>query len=163
MSTTWKSRLGKLETLIKGSSNRTFAIATELRAIWTDPLFVSEACSGKLDEAENKLAKFTDATGYHLNELLQMLDHFPNQADWKDGHIRHLYDETCKAIAGKRKSADSKDGSVPHRRRVSLAEFEAIQHDRDELKQEVRELKAELKREREEKLLLIKKLPGKAA
>ena len=159
MSTTWKSRLGKLETLIKGSGNKVFAIATELRSLWTDPLFVSEACSGKLDDAESKLSKYADATGYHLNELLQMLEHFPNQEDWKDGHIRHLYDETCKAIASRRKSGDSKDDSAPHRRRVSLAEYEAVQKERDDLARQKRELTAEVKRLRDLNEKLLKKIP----
>lgn len=168
MNTTWKSRLGKLETLLKGSARKAFEIATELRELWNDKTFLAEACSGKPDEAEQKLSKFADATGYHLNELLQMLEHFPNQADWKDGQLRHLYDETCKAIAGKRKSrsAGSADDNAPHRRRVSLAEYEALEREKQDsdrrakdAEKRAKELQAEVSRLREENLLLIKKIP----
>lgn len=152
MSTNWKSRLGKLETLIKGSARKAFEIATELRELWNDKTFLAEACSGKPDVADEKLSRFADATGYHLNELLQMLEHFPNQADWKDGHIRHLYDETCKAIAGKRKSGVSDDPSAPPRRRVSLAEFEALQ-------QKYKAAQAELRRIRADYEKLLDKIP----
>ncbi len=157
MNTNWKSRLGKLETLIKGSAKKAFEIATELRELWNDKAFLTEACSGKPDEADKKLSRFADATGYHLNELLQMLEQFPNQADWKDGHLRHLYDETCKALAKKGKSADT--GPKPERRRVSLAEYEVVLREKKELTKRVRELEAEAKRLREENMLLIKKLP----
>jgi hypothetical protein len=160
MSTTWKSRLGDLERLIKGSGNRAFEIATELRELWKDKEFLVD-CNGSLDEAEEKLSRYADATGYHLNELLQMLEHFPKAEDWKDGHIRHVYDETCKAIAGRKRPNDSEPR--PKARRVSLAELEVVQRERDEYARQARELKAEVKRLREENLLLIKKLPGKAA
>jgi len=144
MNTTWKSRLGKLETLIKGSSRKAFEIATELRELWNDKTFLAEACSGKPDVADEKLSRFADATGYHLNELLQMLEHFPNQADWKDGHLRHLYDETCKAIAKKRgKSGASASEPGPTRRRVSLAEYEELQRKYKAAQLEIRRLRAE--------------------
>lgn len=152
MSTNWKSRLGKLETLIKGSARKAFEIATELRELWNDKTFLAEACSGKPDVADEKLSRFADATGYHLNELLQMLEHFPNQADWKDGHLRHLYDETCKAIASKKKSGVSDDHSAPSRRRVSLAEFEALQ-------QKYKAAQAELRRIRADYERLLDKIP----
>lgn len=64
---------------------------------------MTEACGGKVDAADKTLSRFADATGYRLNQLLQMLEHFPNQADWKDGHLWRLYDETCRAIALRRK------------------------------------------------------------
>lgn len=158
MSTTWKSRLGKLERLIKGSAKNAFEIATELRELWKDPAFLAEACNGKIDDMDDKLERFASATPCHLNELLQMLEHFPNQADWKDGHILHLRDEAAKATLKRGKSADSE--GKPRQRRVSLAEYEAIQRERDELAKEKRQLTAEIKRLREENLLLIKKLPG---
>lgn len=160
----WKSRLGKLEQLLKGTGNRAFQVATELRALWNDKAFLAEACEGRPDLAEEKLSRFIDAAGgYHLNELLQMLEQFPNQADWKDGHLRHLYDETCKALVKKGKSAAS--DTKPERRRVSLAEYEEVLREKKELAKRVRELETEAKRLREENLLLIKKLPagGKAA
>lgn len=165
MSTTWKSRLGKLETLIKGSARNAFEIATELRELWNDKTFLAEACSGKPDEAESKLSRFADATGYYLNELLQMLEHFPNQADWKDGHLRHLYDETCKAIAKKAQerrassTGDSKGGAgksgdmpAPKRHRVTIAQYEALQ-------QKYKASQAEIRRLRQEYEKLLDKIP----
>jgi hypothetical protein len=173
MSTTWKSRLGKLETLIKGSGNRAFEIATELREICNDKEFLAE-CNGSLDEVENKLSRFTDATGFHLTELVQMLDHFPNQADWKDGHLRHLHDETLKAIDRSaqqrvRRSTDDRkkdfsfQASTPEASRAVHASDPPTRHqptieEYDELERKYKASQAEIRRLREENEALLDRI-----
>jgi archaellum component FlaD/FlaE len=172
MSTTWKSRLGKLELLIRGSGNRVFEIATELRELCNDKEFLADACQGSLDEAEEKLSRFTDTTGFYLNELLQMLEHFPNQTDWKDGHLRHLRDEMCRSIAKKEKerraspTVDSKGVAgtpvavTPIKRRVvTIAEYEELERANEELERKYKASQAEIRRLRQEYERLLDKIP----
>jgi len=144
VNTSWKSRLAKLESLLKGSANRSYEIAVELRSLWNDKTFLAEACKGRPDEADRILSRFIEATHFDLNELLQMLEQFPNEADWKDGNLRRLYNETCKAIAAKRgKSGGSKDDKGPKRHRVTIAEYEELQRKYKASQAEIRRLRAD--------------------
>jgi len=103
MTTTWSQRLAILDELIKGSGNRTFRIATELRAICRDREFLAE-CKNVIEVRDSRLKKYAGATGRSLGELLQMIDHFPDENDWEDGDLHGLYQKTAQQIARKMQS-----------------------------------------------------------
>jgi hypothetical protein len=118
----WKSVIERLNYLIKGHGSRAWEVATNLKFLWTSDQFLVH-CGDRL-AVEERLAKYADAIGYHLNDLLQMIEHFPSKADWKDGQLRELYDETCRLIAKKRKPYA--DGEKVHRDRVTRAQYDAL-------------------------------------
>jgi hypothetical protein len=140
MSTSWRQRITKLETLTKGNGQSAWETAQELRELWKDREFLADkdACNGVLDEMASKLSVYADRFGFNLNEMIQMIDHFPDAKDWQTGRLRSLYNETCKLILAKK---SKKDFAKKHR--ITQAQYEALQRENRELKKEVKLLRDE--------------------
>lgn len=128
----WTSIVSRLNRLVKGHGNRAWEIAINLKLLWSNKEFVAHC--GDQAQVGERLAKYADAIGYHLNDLLQMIEHFPSKADWKDGQLRELYDKTCRLISqrtGERITRDrpswkSKYQSLEKRYRAAQAELRRL-------------------------------------
>lgn len=145
---TWKSIVRRLDTVIKGTGERAWEIASSVKLLWDDPEFLKQACDSSKAKVEEKLAGYAAAVGRHLNDLLQMIEHFPAKSDWKDDQLVSLYDETCRLIAQKRSQQRKEyaDGETITRKRVALAEYEALQNEYEALQKKYRASQAEVRR-----------------
>jgi hypothetical protein len=121
---TWKSIIRRLDSLVKGTGERAWEIATIVKLLWDDQDFLAQACDGSKAKVEETLATYASSIGRHLNDLIQMVEHFPSKTDWKDDQLVSLYDETCSLIAKKRKPYA--DGEKVHRDRVTRAQYDAL-------------------------------------
>ena len=73
--------------------------------------------------------------GWGFMELRSIIEHFPDEADWKTGRLSKMHDEVVKARRAK--AADDKQESAPVRRkphRIAKADYEAVKNENRELR-----------------------------
>lgn len=133
MSTSWKSLITELESLTKNNGLAAWRTAQILRALWKDREFTHGECSGNLDEVEKRLAAFSGRFCVGVNDMIQMIENFPKEADWVSGRLDVLRDETCKALLPKKEPSKLRTSKTPT---VPLDQY-------DELMQKYRDLKAD--------------------
>jgi len=73
-------------------------VAVAVRNLWKSKEFLAEACDNRLDDLASKLSVFSGRFGLGLNDMIQMINHFPDEKDWKGGRLDVLRDKTCKLL-----------------------------------------------------------------
>lgn len=143
MTTSWKQLLTEAESLTKSNGKAAWRTAQILRDLWKNREFLSEACGGVLDDMVSKLAKYSGRFALGVNDMIQMIEHFPNEKDWESGRLDILRDETCKKIAARPKRQGE---AARHRTVISQAQYEALQRKLRDLQIALKSKEAEVRR-----------------
>ncbi len=137
MSTSWKQLLGKLDKFTKHNGVVAWETAKIVRQLWSDQAFLREGCAGVLDTMTSKLAVYSGRFAFGLNDMLQMIEHFPARKDWEDGRLDLLRDKTARAILKKtsqKKRAKAKRSVITH------ADYDALKRKYEQLLAKYRQL-----------------------
>lgn len=113
MTTSWKQLLSEAESLTKANGANAWRTAQIVRELLKDRNFLDEACDQKLDERDSRLQVFSSRFAIGLNEMIQMIEHFPDLKDWESGRLDVLRSETCRLIAQRRAKAVVKNTDSP--------------------------------------------------
>jgi hypothetical protein len=97
----WKKWIARLERRSKKNGAQAWQDAKDVKLLWSSQEFLRDGCAGVLDNLTTKLAKYSGMWGLGLNDMLQMIEHFPNRKDWESGRLDVLRDKTAQAIAAK--------------------------------------------------------------
>ncbi len=86
------------------------------------------------------LDQYVSDIGWGFMELRSILEHFPNEKDWKESRLTKMHDEVVKQR--RKQAATEKQSEAPVRRkprRVTNADFEAVKNENRELRAKYRE------------------------
>lgn len=139
MNTSWKQLIGRLEEITRGTGRDAWESANIIRDLWRSKEFLSEGCDNRLDDLTEKLAVFSGRFALGLNDMLQMIDNFPELKDWERCRLDVLRDKTIRILEAGRKKPETRD-------RVSRAEFEKLKAENERLKARCKELEQELEK-----------------
>ena len=139
MTVQWKKLLVELESITKGNGRAAWRTAQIVRELWSSAEFL-EASRGKMDRVENRLQKFSGRFALGLNDMIQMIEHFPDVKDWQSGRLDVLRDETCKQIMKKTRE----EHKVVTRNSVSLRQYEELKKKYRKALQRIRELEKQI-------------------
>ena len=142
MTVSWKQLLTEAESLSKSNGKNAWRVAQIVRDLWKSREFLGEACGGVLDDMTSKLAKYSGRFALGVNDMIQMIEHFPEQKDWESGRLDLLRDETCKRLAAKPRSEGGTKTGKP-RKVISQAQYESLQRKNRELQNEIKLLRQE--------------------
>lgn len=142
MSTTWKQWLTEAEKHSRGVGKSAYLTALAVRELWKSREFLKEACGGVLDDMSSKLTKFSGRFALTLNDMLQMINHFPNEKEWAEGRLDLLREETCKIVLSKTKRRSPQD-EAGKRNVISQAKYKALERKYRALQARYRKLEAE--------------------
>lgn len=140
MTTNWKSLLTEAESLTKANGKSAWRTAQIVRDLFKSEDFLSQAAGGILDDRDGKLAKFSGRFALGLNDMIQMIEHFPDLKEWESGRLDILRDKTC-VLLGKKTAKTTKSAT---RRSVTVAEYEALKRKYKALQAHARQLEKEL-------------------
>lgn len=145
MTRSWKQLLAEADSVTKGNGASAWRTAQIIRDLWKSKEFLVEACNGVLDDMVSKLAKYAGRFALGVNDMIQMLEHFPDKKDWESGRLDILRDKTCQAIASSGKQRKG-DGSRRSRNVISRAEYDALKRKYEALQIKVKQQDAEIQR-----------------
>lgn len=148
MAISWKQLLIEADSLTKANGKAAWRTAQIVRELWSRQDFLKEACNSKPDEAEVKLARFSGRFALGLNDMIQMIEHFPSLKEWESGRLDILRDKTCRIVSKR----NEKQGASVERRVVTIKEYEALER-------KYRAAQAEIRRLRTEYEKLLDKIP----
>lgn len=152
MTTSWKQLLTEAESLTKSNGKEAWRVAQIVRDLFKSETFLLEACNRKPDDRDSKLAKFSGRFALGLNDMIQMIEHFPDVKNWESGRLDILRDETCKLLNQRRMT--TADVAPKERKTVTLAQY-------DELKRRYRALQERTRKLEKENAEMRKQLEGK--
>lgn len=92
-----------------------------------------------MDDRDSKLSKYSGRFALGLNDLIQMIEHFPDQKDWESGRLDILRDKTCTLL-----SSRAPRGKHP-RKMVTTDQYEALKRKFRELQIKYDALQEEVK------------------
>lgn len=142
MSTTWKQWLLEAEKHSMGIGKSAYLTAIAVRELWKSRDFLREACGGILDDMSSKLSKFSGRFALNLNDMLQMINHFPNEKDWSQGRLDLIREETCRIVLAKPRQRS--DGNESAKRNViTQAKYKALERKYRALQAKYRKLEEE--------------------
>lgn len=139
MSTSWKRLLGEAQKL-RGVGRHAWRVAQIVRGLFYDEAFRKEGCSGRLGEVEKRLAFLSGSYGLGVNDMVQMIEHFPLRKDWVSGRLDILRDKTCK-ILSKRSPKPATAKQKVKRDVVTKSQFEELKSQYESAWQELQEYK----------------------
>lgn len=142
MTTSWKQWLTSAESNSRHIGANAHQTAVAVRNLWKSKEFLAEACDNRLDDLASKLSVFSGRFGLGLNDMIQMINHFPDEKDWKGGRLDVLRDKTCKLLMQQQPARP--DGKL--RKVVKRSEYQELQNRYQELQGRFHQLEAENKR-----------------
>lgn len=145
MTTSWKQWLTEAESNSRGIGKSAYLTALAVRELWKSRDFLKEACGGVLDDMSSKLSKFSGRFALGLNDMLHMIDHFPNEKDWVGARLDSLREETCRLILAKN-GKDKKQDEGARRHVISQAKYKALERKYRTLQARYRKLEADYNR-----------------
>lgn len=142
MSMSWKQWLTEAEKHSRGVGKSAYLTAIAVRELWKSREFLKEACGGVLDDMSSKLAKFSGRFALNLNDMLQMINHFPSEKAWAEGRLDLLREETCRIVLSKSKRKPTNDDPTK-RNVISQAKYKALERKYRALQARYRKLESE--------------------
>lgn len=85
------------------------------------------------------LDQYVADIGWGFMELRSILDHFPNEADWKTNRLSKMHDDVVRDRRSKAAAEKQQDAPVrrkPHR--IAKADYEAVKNENRELRAKMR-------------------------
>jgi len=147
---TWKSVIDRLESLTSEFGVRAWETAGLVQQALSKGYMVKQA--GGEEQAKVKLEEYTGRCGYTLDNLLAMIECFPEKEHWQTKRLDLLLSETCKKI--QEKSSGGKNGAVARKSmswkarcikaenslKKERTENRKLRRENDRLKKEIKEL-----------------------
>ena len=136
MTLLWKQQIIELDSLSAGNALAAHRTALLVRQLLKNDEFLED--SSTHEEAESRLAKYSGRFCLSVGDMMAMIEHFPDYADWDGGRLDLLRDATAKAILAQQ--------GINTRRNSRHVEFEARDHGsksigRQKIEQELRDLR----------------------
>jgi len=113
MSFSWKSLLTEARRLTKNNGPNAYRCAEICKALLADKAFMDEECGGKPDDADARLDDIADRFNFSSHELIKMLEHVPDAADWQTGKLRSLYNRMCRDVEAAQRRANMERAQQP--------------------------------------------------
>lgn len=145
---TWKTKLEKLSAL-QGQSGEIAYQRTKLAvelfedSDFRDGIHASDddQCIEFLDDQFKDFRLFANFRVSPFLKLRQIYKRFPKAADWASGDLAALYDVVAAEV---KQLPEDEEEDTKARRRVTKAEFEEMQEERDDYAAQVRNLQEQL-------------------
>jgi hypothetical protein len=93
---TWKKKLDELRSLTLANGKNAHRTAILLRELYNDKKWLKSECSDRLDKADETLAEFSGRFALGPNDMMRMIEYFPDVKDWEGGRLDRLRDESIK-------------------------------------------------------------------
>lgn len=92
----WKQKMDELKSLTLANGKNAHRVAILLRELYNDKKWLKAECGDKLDKADDTLAEFSGRFALGPNDMIRMIEYFPDVKDWEGGRLDRLRDESIK-------------------------------------------------------------------
>lgn len=152
----WKTLLEQMDALTKANGLNAWKTATILKELWANKAFKDE--QGGDEQAKVELAEYSGRFSLGVDDMLTMIERFPNKDLWRSGRLDILRDDAAKAVLAERaeENAGKQGNGQPRFGPINRREYDKLKEENRKLKAEVRKLKKRNK-ELEAQLLVAAK------
>ena len=137
----------EIKELVTQGRSVLYDIATRCVMLLNDCDNYAVSLNQKSEEVIERLQGYLADFNLTLDEAVLILKIFPDKPDWlKFKSVRELYDAAVAKVNADKKHEQSEANSVPQRRSIKVAEFEAVVKERNEAAYEAKQQRDQVAR-----------------